>query len=198
VNTLPPARLPYAGLGQRAAAYAIDAAILYVLSFAAILIPTMLGGEGLSVMAALLAVPLIYYASFEAGTQGGTPGQRAVGILVRRLVDGQNVAAWQSAVRYLMAYFSLLLACVPITLLQGHPMRQGWHDRALGVLVLDRKGWAETGGGLKEGWTQDANARVQCWHWVPYVVLGLVSVAMIVAMGWLVLRLYGGHPSSWK
>lgn len=93
---------PHAGLGQRAPAYAIDAAILYVLSFGATLIPTMLGGDGLNVMAARMAVPLAFFASFEAGKQGGTLGQRAVGIHVRRLVDGQNLADWQSPVRYLL------------------------------------------------------------------------------------------------
>ena len=69
---------------------------------------------------------------------GGTIGQRALGMQVRREADGRRISLARAALRYLgylIAWIPLALGIVWIGL---DARKQGWHDKIAGTFVIRR------------------------------------------------------------
>lgn len=69
---------------------------------------------------------------------GGTIGQRALGMQVRREADGRRISLGRAALRYagyLVAWIPLALGIFWIGL---DPRKQGWHDKIAGTFVIRR------------------------------------------------------------
>jgi uncharacterized RDD family membrane protein YckC len=69
---------------------------------------------------------------------GGTIGQRALGMQVRREADGRRISLGRAALRYI----GYLVAWVPLALgifwIGLDPRKQGWHDKIAGTFVIRR------------------------------------------------------------
>ncbi len=81
-------------------------------------------------------------------TRGQTVGKRVLGIKVVRVTDGA-LPDWTAAVvRYVLPVVPVLIPVPGVFLLSiviylvaiVHPLRQGWHDRAAGTIVVKAEG----------------------------------------------------------
>lgn len=138
-----------ATIGQRFLARLLDALILalpillLVLSTSDInqdegIVNTPLWAQLLSTVAAAL------YEVVLIRTSGQTIGKRALRIRVVRITDGRPPDWTASIMRYLLPIlpalvplpFVFLLSPVVYLVAMLHPLRQGWHDRAAGTIVV--------------------------------------------------------------
>ena len=77
-------------------------------------------------------------------TRGQTVGKRVVGIKVVRSTDGALPDWTASVVRYVLPVVPVVIPVPGLFLLSlviylvaiAHPLRQGWHDRAAGTIVV--------------------------------------------------------------
>ena len=77
-------------------------------------------------------------------TRGQTVGKRVLGIKVVRVTDGGLPDWTASVVRYVLPVVPVLIPVPGVFLLSVviylvaivHPLRQGWHDRAAGTIVV--------------------------------------------------------------
>ena len=138
-----------AGIGQRIGARLLDGLIiglpLTVLVFAASDI-----SEDRRTVSTPLWVQLVaaavsaLYEIVLIRTRGQTVGKRVLGIKVVRITDGALPDWTASVVRYLLPVVPVLIPVPGLFLLSiviylaavVHPLRQGWHDRAAGTIVV--------------------------------------------------------------
>ena len=138
-----------AGIGQRTGARLLDGLIiglpLTVLVFAASDI-----SEDRRTVSTPLWVQLVaaavsaLYEIVLIRTRGQTVGKRVLGIKVVRVTDGALPDWTASVVRYVLPVVPVLIPVPGFFLLSiviylaavVHPLRQGWHDRAAGTIVL--------------------------------------------------------------
>jgi uncharacterized RDD family membrane protein YckC len=81
-------------------------------------------------------------------TWGQTVGKRVLGIKVVRITDGALPDWTASIVRYVLPVVPVLIPVPGLFLLSiviylvaiVHPLRQGWHDRAAGTIVVKAEG----------------------------------------------------------
>ncbi|HYN70179.1 MAG TPA: RDD family protein, partial [Candidatus Eisenbacteria bacterium] len=69
---------------------------------------------------------------------GGTLGQRALGMQVRRESDGGRIGFWRACLRfigYLVAWIPFGIGLLWVGL---DPRKQGWHDKIAGTFVIRR------------------------------------------------------------
>lgn len=149
----------YAGFWKRVAALMIDSLIVSAAYYAVLLVVMLVLGVGGGLMsggepvgAGLFALmgtiyvvyPLVsaaYFIGFETSPKQATLGKLAVGIKVvdlggRRLGRMHALGRWAS---HLLCYFTLYIGYVMAAFTQR---KQGLHDMAAGILVVDR--WAYT------------------------------------------------------
>ena len=135
-----------AGLGERLVARLIDGLVLIGPFF--ILLAVFAGdmtdvveNAGSAPMIAFLVAQVVYEAGLIAW-RGQTIGKATLGIRVARLVDGENPVPNQSTIRVAFPVAVGLLPVVGILSIViyatawTHPLRQGWHDRAAGTVVV--------------------------------------------------------------
>jgi uncharacterized RDD family membrane protein YckC len=138
-----------AGIGQRIGARLLDGLIiglpLTVLVFAASDI-----SEDRRTVSTPLWVQLVaaavsaLYEIVLIRTRGQTVGKRVLGIKVVRITDGALPDWTASVVRYVLPVVPVLIPVPGLFLLSiviylaavVHPLRQGWHDRAAGTIVV--------------------------------------------------------------
>ena len=89
-------------------------------------------------------VPVIYETVLIA-SRGQTIGKATMGIRVRRLTDGENPTPWQAGIRVLLpvalgnlplGFIATVLSLAVYLVAFSNPLRQGWHDRAAGTVVV--------------------------------------------------------------
>jgi uncharacterized RDD family membrane protein YckC len=119
----------YIGLGNRAAAFAIDALLAFV-----VIGPLALFGLRGFFFEAL--VPALIVLAFWR-RYGATPGKMAVGA---RIVDARTGAA-PSTGRLVVRYAGYLVSMLPLFLgfawIAIDRRKQGWHDKIAGTVVID-------------------------------------------------------------
>ncbi len=138
-----------AGLGTRAAAAAVDAAVLAVANIALIAFFVAAGASGewatgwasWGTAIVVLVTGLnffLYYTLFEALWDGRTPGKRALGIRVV-LDTGRPITANAAAVRNLIRIVDFLVPLGPLpglVLVFAHPSNKRLGDLAAGTIVV--------------------------------------------------------------
>ena len=119
----------YVGLGNRAAAFAIDALLVFV-----VIGPLALFGLRGFLFEALL--PALAVLAFWR-RYGATPGKMAVGA---RIVDARTGAA-PSTGRLVARYAGYLVSMLPLFLgfawIAIDRRKQGWHDKIAGTVVVN-------------------------------------------------------------
>lgn len=132
--------LPYASFWQRAIAFLIDSAILYIIN-------TLVSGifqlsTSITDVKDLLVSCLIsivigwtYYSIQESSSKRATLGKRAVGLQVTD-INGEQISFWRATGRYFSAYLSALLLFVGYLMMPFTPKRQTLHDLIAGTIVI--------------------------------------------------------------
>lgn len=138
---------PFEGvIGRRIAAWAIDAALLMVLSWivwggAALLAVMTIGlAGGLLLLPWALILPILYGTLCLASPLSATPGQALMGLVVRSEVDGATPSlgqAFTSTTLYALSWAAGGVALLaPLFSARGRTL----HDLFSGTLVLRRAG----------------------------------------------------------
>lgn len=70
--------------------------------------------------------------------RGGTPGQLALGIQVRRESDGRRIGLGTAILRYIGYLVSATLLYIGLIWVAFDRRKQGWHDKIAGTLVIRR------------------------------------------------------------
>jgi uncharacterized RDD family membrane protein YckC len=130
-----------AGIGSRFLAFALDALILGVVVFAALVVALVIAPDGVVGMVALALLVLIpillavgYFTVAEALTAGRTPGKRALGLRVIR-IDGGAPGLRESLVRNIVRLVDLALGIgLVVMFLDRRSRRLG--DLAAGTVVV--------------------------------------------------------------
>jgi len=139
-----PVATEYASLGARFGAFCIDFMITLVIGFITgfilgILVAASGGhwGEDMNALANLLGftINFLYFTVFESSGLMATPGKRALGLRVTDL-QGRRIGFGRAAGRYFGKFLSLFALGFGYWTIPSSPMRQGWHDKLSGCLVL--------------------------------------------------------------
>jgi len=128
---LPPIDPRIASYGSRFAALLLDWLLANLIAWALLRNPAMYSPPATALDLAPLTVFAIELVVFT-GLTGGSLGQLICGIGVARL-DGQRVGLWRALVRTLL----ILLVIPPLA---ADAERRGLHDKAVGTVVLYRRG----------------------------------------------------------
>jgi uncharacterized RDD family membrane protein YckC len=148
MNPLDEDRLTEGVLTRRVFAWLIDvlliALIMAALWFVLVLFGVLTLGLGLPLLGVLPFVPFCYHMLFLAGPPSATPGQSALGLVVRRNDDFGHPTPVQAVVSTLLFYVTLatsglLLLVAPFTV-----RRRTLHDLLSGLVVVRAR--ALTGG----------------------------------------------------
>lgn len=142
---------PLASISRRVQAYLIDVAIAVVISIVAALIGWLVGGSAtgawrvlavLGVAAILGFAWALVYTAMQGGR--GSLGQRARGIRLVRASDASPIGfglallrnvVWGLAAQIVVGYFTPLM--------DSMGRRQGWHDKAVGSVVVEARDTAD-------------------------------------------------------
>ena len=90
---------------------------------------------------AFYALVLVGFAAYDIvlwAWLGGTLGQRALGMEVRRESDGRRIGFWRACLRYLGYVVASIPLAIGIFWIGLDPRKQGWHDKIAGTLVVRR------------------------------------------------------------
>jgi uncharacterized RDD family membrane protein YckC len=131
-------RLPVAGIGSRAMAWLIDAALKVVVVMVAAIALSVAGGTGGGLMLIGLFVVLwLYNVLFEVFGNGATPGKRTLGLRVMN-ANGTPVGWTGSLIRNLLRFVDSLPGCYAFgcvsVMLSENFQRLG--DLAAGTIVV--------------------------------------------------------------
>jgi uncharacterized RDD family membrane protein YckC len=140
-----PAATEYAGLGLRFGAFILDFLITMAIGFVCgIILGVMLAATGshwsdeeVGAFAYLMGavVNWFYFTLFESSALMATPGKRALGLRVIDL-QGRRIGFGRATGRYFGKFLSLIALGFGYWTIPSSPMRQGWHDKMAGCLVL--------------------------------------------------------------
>ncbi len=126
-------------LGRRMAAFVLDCTLIGLFSFGFSLFILLFGfftlGLGWLMFHLIPWVPLLYFTAF-IGSEGVTPGQRAMGIAVRQAVDLAPPTGAQAFVWSLFMALSFCFGGLPFLLAlftQGH---RAAHDMLSGLVIV--------------------------------------------------------------
>ncbi|HEX4966511.1 MAG TPA: RDD family protein [Thermoanaerobaculia bacterium] len=135
----------YAGLGVRFGAFLLDTLLTMGIGFVCgIILGVMLAASGshwsdeaVGAFAYLMGIVVawLYYTLFESSALMATPGKRALGLRVTDL-QGRRIGFGRANGRYFGKILSLIAMGFGYWTIPSSPMRQGWHDKMAGSLVL--------------------------------------------------------------
>jgi uncharacterized RDD family membrane protein YckC len=125
---------------RRVFAWLIDALLIGLIWIALTLTLVLFGlltlGLGLPMLGILPFVPFCYHVLFLAGPPSATPGQSALGLVVRRNDDFGRPTLAQAVVSTLLFYASLAFSGLPLLLALFTVRRRTPHDLISGLVVL--------------------------------------------------------------
>ena len=133
--------MQYGGFWIRALAYLIDGVILGIAQW------VIFAAMGQSMFdpdpATVSALPnvlsgllgLAYFVAFEASSWQGTPGKRALGLIVTDM-DGNRISVLRAVGRYFAKILSALILLIGFIMVAFTERKQGLHDIICSTLVL--------------------------------------------------------------
>ena len=130
----PPSTLPgpRAGFGERALAWLVDAVILFVVNGVLFALLGRSASQGLGTL-----IGLAYYAFFEGGPAGQTPGKRVANVRVVRADGSGAELGWGAAI---LRYVCRILSAIPCGLgyfwMLWDNDRMTWHDKLSQTVVV--------------------------------------------------------------
>ncbi len=140
MQSIPPA-LPeqprYAGFWIRLLAYIIDAVILGAISFPLIQVLSSMGIGDHSTNVLSIAISWMYFAVFESSTWMGSPGKKALGLIVTD-EQGQQLSVGRATRRYFAKILSALLLGIGFFMIAFTARKQGLHDKIFHTLVVKK------------------------------------------------------------
>jgi uncharacterized RDD family membrane protein YckC len=122
---------PRASFGRRFVAYLIDVAVYLVVYF---ILWAIIGDTPASLITALLF--LGYFAYFEGGPRGQTPGKMAMGIRVIDFTSGGPIGYGRGVVRYLGRIVSGIVCLLGYLWMLWDKEKQTWHDKIATTVVV--------------------------------------------------------------
>ena len=131
----------YAGFWIRVAAYLIDLFILiavaFVISLATGVSLVDVEGQAEYTIADFLnlVVGIVYFVAFESSAMQGTPGKRALGLIVTD-TNGNRISWLRALGRYFAKILSGLILLIGYIMVAFTERKQGLHDMIAGTLVL--------------------------------------------------------------
>lgn len=93
-------------------------------------------GLGFPLLGALPFVPFCYHILFLAGPSSGTPGQRMMGLLVRRNDDFGQPSALQAVISTIVFYLTLLTSGLLLLVALITDRHRTLHDLVSGLVVV--------------------------------------------------------------
>ena len=140
MQSIPPA-LPeqprYAGFWIRLLAYIIDAVILGAISFPLIQVLGSMGIGDHSTNVLSIAISWMYFAVFESSAWMGSPGKKALGLIVTD-EQGQQLSVGRATRRYFAKILSALLLGIGFFMIAFTARKQGLHDKIFHTLVVKK------------------------------------------------------------
>lgn len=125
----------YAGFWIRLVAYIIDALILGAITFPAIQVLTTMGIGDHSTNIMSIAISWMYFAVFESSNWMGSPGKKALGLIVTD-EQGGRITVGRATRRYFAKILSVLLLGLGIVMIAFTARKQGLHDKMFQTLVM--------------------------------------------------------------
>jgi uncharacterized RDD family membrane protein YckC len=126
-------------LPRRFFALFLDVFVISLIGFVAAVFITIFGfftlGLGWLAFHIIPAIPFAYYTLLIGGT-GATPGQRAMGILVRQEGSLAPPSMLQAFIWTILLWLSFLFAGVPFLLVLLNPRHRAAHDIVSGLVIL--------------------------------------------------------------
>jgi uncharacterized RDD family membrane protein YckC len=137
-------------LARRVFAWLIDmlliGLILLALWFVLLLFGVLTLGLGLPLLGILPFVPFCYHLLFVMGPASATPGQRALGLVIRRNDDLGRPTPVQALVFTLLFYLTLATSGVLLLIALFTVRRRTLHDLASGLVVVRTRALTHTAG----------------------------------------------------
>jgi uncharacterized RDD family membrane protein YckC len=125
---------------RRVFAFMIDALLIglvwLTLCFVLVLFGLLTLGLGLPALGVLPFVPFAYHMLFLAGPASATPGQSALGLIVRRNDDFGRPSLGQAAVSTLLFYLTLATSGLLLLVALVTVRRRTLHDLVSGLVVV--------------------------------------------------------------
>ena len=131
----------YAGFWIRVGAYIIDLIILIIVNVAVLaivgvsLFDPAQQSEFSIVDVVNFTVGIAYFAGFEGSTMQGTPGKRALGLIVTDL-NGNRISFLRALGRYFAKIVSAIILLIGFIMVAFTDRKQGLHDMIASTLVL--------------------------------------------------------------
>jgi uncharacterized RDD family membrane protein YckC len=122
---------PRASFGRRLVAYLIDVVVYLVAYF---ILWAIIGDTPASLLTTLLF--LGYFAYFEGGPRGQTPGKMVMGIRVIDFTSGGPIGYGRGVVRYLGRLVSGIVCLLGYFWMLWDKEKQTWHDKIATTVVV--------------------------------------------------------------
>lgn len=125
----------YAGFWIRLVAYIIDALILGAITFPVtqVLASMGIGDNSTNIMS--IAISWMYFAVFESSNWMGSPGKKALGLIVTD-EQGMRITVGRATRRYFAKILSVLLLGLGMVMIAFTARKQGLHDKMFHTLVM--------------------------------------------------------------
>ncbi len=123
---------PYAGFGERTAAYLIDSLLLGIGN---LILGALFANSPGALLAAVILLPAIYFIAGWTSSNGQTIGMRALNLKLQR-TNGDHVGFAHALGRYLWLGLSMLCLGFGVFSVGWDERKQGWHDKFADTFVL--------------------------------------------------------------
>ena len=124
----------YAGFWIRLLAYIIDAVILGAITFPLVQVLQSMGIAENSTNVLSIAISWMYFAVFESSGWLGSPGKKALGLIVTD-EQGMRLSVGRATRRYFAKILSGLLLGIGFFMIAFTDRKQGLHDKIFHTLV---------------------------------------------------------------
>jgi len=124
----------YAGFWIRLLAYIIDAVILGAITFPLVQVLQSMGIAENSTNVLSIAISWMYFAVFESSGWMGSPGKKALGLIVTD-EQGMRLSVGRATRRYFAKILSGLLLGIGFFMIAFTARKQGLHDKIFHTLV---------------------------------------------------------------
>jgi len=124
----------YAGFWIRLLAYIIDAVILGAITFPLVQVLQSMGIAENSTNVLSIAISWMYFAVFESSGWMGSPGKKALGLIVTD-EQGMRLSVGRATRRYFAKILSGLLLGIGFFMIAFTDRKQGLHDKIFHTLV---------------------------------------------------------------